>query len=77
MGAAVHVRAPVEVSRCGHRAAPGRAVGAGGGPVPGCRADRAGRRLFAPPQLPAGVLTAAIGGPYLIFLLLRGRRRSS
>ncbi|MFD6565804.1 FecCD family ABC transporter permease [Micromonospora profundi] len=40
-------------------------------------ADLAGRRLFAPTQLPAGVLTAAIGGPYLIFLLLRGRRRQS
>ncbi|MFG1758717.1 FecCD family ABC transporter permease [Micromonospora echinofusca] len=40
-------------------------------------ADLGGRRLFAPTQLPAGVLTAAIGGPYLIFLLLRGRRRSS
>ncbi|MEU7585519.1 iron ABC transporter permease [Micromonospora sp. NPDC049230] len=40
-------------------------------------ADLAGRRLLAPTQLPAGVLTAAIGGPYLIFLLLRGRRRSS
>ncbi|NJP32564.1 iron ABC transporter permease [Micromonospora sp. HSS6-12] len=40
-------------------------------------ADLAGRRLFAPTQLPAGVLTAAIGGPYLMFLLLRGRRRSS
>ncbi|MEW1585545.1 iron ABC transporter permease [Micromonospora vinacea] len=40
-------------------------------------ADLAGRRLFAPTQIPAGVLTAAIGGPYLIFLLLRGRRRSS
>ena len=37
-------------------------------------ADLAGRRLFAPTQLPAGVLTAAIGGPYLIFLLVRGRR---
>ncbi|RGC67390.1 putative siderophore transport system permease protein YfhA [Micromonospora sp. MW-13] len=40
-------------------------------------ADLAGRRLFAPTQLPAGVLTAAIGGPYLMFLLLRGRRRAS
>ncbi|NBE84228.1 iron chelate uptake ABC transporter family permease subunit [Micromonospora sp. NEAU-HG-1] len=40
-------------------------------------ADLAGRRLLAPTQLPAGVLTAAIGGPYLIFLLLRGRRRPS
>ncbi|MFC0509207.1 FecCD family ABC transporter permease [Micromonospora costi] len=40
-------------------------------------ADLAGRRLLAPTQLPAGVLTAAIGGPYLMYLLLRGRRRSS
>lgn len=37
-------------------------------------ADLAGRRLFAPIQLPAGVLTAAIGGPYLLFLLVRRRR---
>jgi iron complex transport system permease protein len=40
-------------------------------------ADLAGRRLFAPTQLPAGVLTAALGGPYLLFLLVRGRRRVS
>ncbi|WNM40032.1 iron ABC transporter permease [Micromonospora halotolerans] len=40
-------------------------------------ADLAGRRLFAPTQLPGGVLTAAIGGPYLIFLLLRTRGRRS
>ncbi|MFE9201781.1 FecCD family ABC transporter permease [Micromonospora sp. NPDC007230] len=40
-------------------------------------ADLAGRRLFAPTQLPAGVLTAAIGGPYLMFLLLRTRKRGS
>lgn len=40
-------------------------------------ADLAGRRLFAPTQLPAGVLTAAIGGPYLLFLLVRGRRKDS
>ncbi len=37
-------------------------------------ADLAGRRLLAPTQLPAGVLTAAIGAPYLIYLLLRRRR---
>lgn len=40
-------------------------------------ADLAGRRLLAPTQLPAGVLTAAIGGPYLVFLLIRGRRRGT
>lgn len=37
-------------------------------------ADLAGRRLLAPTQLPAGVLTAAIGGPYLIYLLVKDRR---
>ncbi|PWR06217.1 iron ABC transporter [Micromonospora sicca] len=40
-------------------------------------ADLVGRRLFAPTQLPAGVLTAAIGGPYLMLLLVRRRRRRS
>ncbi|GIF71630.1 FecCD family ABC transporter permease [Asanoa siamensis] len=34
-------------------------------------ADLIGRLLFAPTQLPAGVVTAAIGGPYLLFLLVR------
>jgi iron complex transport system permease protein len=37
-------------------------------------ADLAGRLLFAPTQLPAGVITAAIGGPYLLFLLLVRRK---
>ncbi|MGC5385209.1 FecCD family ABC transporter permease [Micromonospora chalcea] len=40
-------------------------------------ADLGARRLLAPTQLPAGVLTAAIGGPYLIFVLLRTRGRRS
>ncbi|GIH02061.1 ABC transporter permease [Rhizocola hellebori] len=40
-------------------------------------ADLAGRRLLAPTQLPAGVLTAALGAPYLIYLLLRGRRHAA
>lgn len=34
-------------------------------------ADLTGRLLFAPTQLPAGVVTAAVGGPYLLFLLVR------
>ncbi|GAB2834511.1 FecCD family ABC transporter permease [Streptomyces daliensis] len=33
--------------------------------------DLLARRLFAPTELPVGVLTAAIGAPYLIWLLLR------
>ncbi|WP_117208069.1 FecCD family ABC transporter permease [Allorhizocola rhizosphaerae] len=37
-------------------------------------ADLLGRRLLAPTQLPAGVLTAALGAPYLVYLLLKRRR---
>jgi iron complex transport system permease protein len=37
-------------------------------------ADTAARTVFAPTQLPVGVLTAALGGPYLIWLLV-GRKR--
>lgn len=40
-------------------------------------ADWLGRTAFGDYQLPAGVLTAAVGGPYLIVLLLRRRRTSS
>lgn len=36
-------------------------------------ADLLGRRLFEPTQLPVGVLTAAVGAPYLIWLIIRGR----
>jgi iron complex transport system permease protein len=37
-------------------------------------ADTAARTMFAPTQLPVGVLTAVLGGPYLIWLLVRGKR---
>ena len=37
-------------------------------------ADLAGRRLFAPTELPVGVLTAIIGAPYLLWLLARANR---
>ncbi|NUW31560.1 iron chelate uptake ABC transporter family permease subunit [Nonomuraea sp. SMC257] len=36
-------------------------------------ADLAGQRVFAPVQLPVGVLTAAIGGVYLALLLRKDR----
>jgi iron complex transport system permease protein len=39
-------------------------------------ADFAGRWILAPTQIPAGVLTAAIGAPYLVYLLLRPRSRN-
>jgi iron complex transport system permease protein len=35
--------------------------------------DLLARRLFAPVELPVGVLTAAIGAPYLIWLIARSR----
>ncbi len=37
-------------------------------------ADLAARRLLAPTELPVGILTAVIGGPYLLWLLV-GRAR--
>ncbi|MFB7863842.1 FecCD family ABC transporter permease [Streptomyces sp. NPDC056069] len=36
-------------------------------------ADLLGRRLLAPTELPVGVLTAAVGAPYLIWLIVRSR----
>lgn len=36
-------------------------------------ADLLGRRLLSPVELPVGVLTAAIGAPYLIWLIVRSR----
>lgn len=39
--------------------------------------DYAAQRLFAPTQLPVGIVTVAFGGIYLIWLLVReGRRRA-
>ncbi|WP_419842035.1 FecCD family ABC transporter permease [Candidatus Poriferisodalis sp.] len=37
-------------------------------------ADIAAQRLFAPTVLPAGVMTAALGGPYLLWVLRRFHR---
>lgn len=34
-------------------------------------ADLVAQRLFAPVMLPAGIITAAMGGPYFLFLLAR------
>ncbi|WP_307842932.1 FecCD family ABC transporter permease [Streptomyces triculaminicus] len=36
-------------------------------------ADLLARKLFEPTELPVGVLTAAVGAPYLIWLIARGR----
>ncbi|MGP3775873.1 FecCD family ABC transporter permease [Streptomyces sp. SDT5-1] len=39
-------------------------------------ADLLARRLFSPVELPVGVLTAAVGAPYLMWLIARGLSRS-
>ncbi|MFI6347859.1 FecCD family ABC transporter permease [Streptomyces sp. NPDC050560] len=35
--------------------------------------DLLAREIFSPTELPVGVLTAAVGAPYLIWLIVRGR----
>jgi iron complex transport system permease protein len=45
----------------------------GGGLV--VSADFVGRSLFAPIELPCGVVTAAIGAPFFLYLLVRHRSR--
>ncbi|ASA21192.1 FecCD family ABC transporter permease [Paenibacillus donghaensis] len=37
-------------------------------------ADLAGRMLFQPLDIPAGVFTAGVGAPFFMFLLFRGKR---
>lgn len=37
--------------------------------------DLVGRTLFAPIELPCGVITAAIGAPFFLYLLIRNRQR--
>lgn len=39
-------------------------------------ADLLARRLFSPIELPVGVLTAVVGAPYLMWLIVRTRSRS-
>jgi iron complex transport system permease protein len=40
-------------------------------------ADLVGRRLFAPTELPVGVITGVIGAPYLLWLLARSNKVGS
>jgi iron complex transport system permease protein len=39
-----------------------------------CVADLLGRTVIAPAQLGAGLMTAVVGTPYFLYLLVRGRR---
>lgn len=38
-------------------------------------ADLAGRALFSPTEIPAGIITAVIGAPYFMYLLYRNRNK--
>ncbi|MBD2212622.1 iron ABC transporter permease [Nostoc linckia FACHB-104] len=38
-------------------------------------ADFIGRTLFAPIEIPCGVVTAAVGAPYFLYLLIRNRKK--
>ena len=38
-------------------------------------ADFVGRTLFSPTELPCGLLTAALGAPYFIYLMYQRRHR--
>lgn len=38
-------------------------------------ADLVGRTMFAPIEIPCGVVTAAIGAPYFVYLLIRHRQK--
>jgi len=38
-------------------------------------ADLLGRTLFAPIEIPCGLVTAAIGAPYFLYLLIRNRKK--
>jgi iron complex transport system permease protein len=49
---------------------------AGVGALVVAAADLTARRLFSPDELPAGVLTAAVGAPVLLYMLVRVSRRS-
>jgi iron complex transport system permease protein len=40
-------------------------------------ADTVGRRLVAPSEIPAGVFTALVGAPVLLWLLIRSNRRGA
>lgn len=39
-------------------------------------ADWVGRSVFAPVEVPVGIITAIVGGPYLLWILLREPRRT-
>ena len=59
----------------------GRSLGllpaAAGGALLVVASDLVARQLFAPIELPVGLITAVLGAPYLLYLIARSDRRSS
>lgn len=53
---------------------PALVTAAGCGALLVVASDLVGRRLFAPAQLPVGVVTAVLGAPYLLYLIARANR---
>jgi len=47
-----------------------------GGPLLLILADMVARTIYAPTELPIGVMTALIGTPFFIFLLIRSRKKN-
>jgi iron complex transport system permease protein len=84
-GAAVAVAGPIGFVALGAPHIARRVIGATGAAALGgaallgallvLSADAIGQRIFAPVALPAGVVTAVIGAPYLLWLLHRWGRR--
>jgi iron complex transport system permease protein len=56
----------------GHRLLSVACVFFGGAFMVAC--DTAGRTIIAPYEMPAGIITALLGGPFFLWLLLRGNR---
>ncbi|MEV1292349.1 iron chelate uptake ABC transporter family permease subunit [Pseudonocardia sp. NPDC049635] len=66
--------APQIVRRVLRERSPGLLACAGTGALTVVTADLLARTVFAPRELPVGVLTALVGAPVLIALLVRGNR---
>jgi len=71
----VSLAAP-EIARhmAGHRGVPIMNSGLAGAALM-IAADWVGRTAFAPVEVPVGIITAVVGGPYLLWILLREPRR--
>ncbi|GLW06069.1 iron ABC transporter [Microtetraspora sp. NBRC 13810] len=72
----VALAAPQIALRLAGTSHPPLLVSAVAGAVLANAADLVARTLFAPVELPVGVVTAVLGAPYLVYLLIRVRREA-